>query len=292
VFLTFDGTVSAGEPFAHMVPNNRLSAVLRSAAEAAGIRLTAPETVSGFAAKPGYMEVTLGSGEARRPKLLVAADGVRSQLRKQAGIRTVEWTYPQTAIVATVRHARPHNGVAVEHFLPGGPFAILPLTGNRSSLVWTEPTENAKRLMESDDFVFLPNWSGRFGYRLGAARGSGAAASLPAWAHAGARFRADPAVRRCSAMRRTASTRSPARASISAFAMPRRWPKPVVDASPARPRPRYADVLRRYERWRRYDTVADGRHHRSPEPLFSNDFSPLRAARDIGLGLGRTACRG
>ena len=70
--------------------------------------------------------------------LLVAADGIRSRLRALAGIKTVTWTYPQTAIVATVRHERPHNGVAVEHFLPGGPFAILPLKGNRSSLVWTE----------------------------------------------------------------------------------------------------------------------------------------------------------
>ena len=79
-----------------------------------------------------------------RRALLVAADGIRSRLRALAGIKTVTWSYPQTAIVATVRHERPHNGVAVEHFLPGGPFAILPLKGNRSSLVWTERKDDAR----------------------------------------------------------------------------------------------------------------------------------------------------
>ncbi len=88
-----------------------------------------------------------GSPRARNvaPKLLVAADGIRSRLRSLAGIKTVTWTYPQTAIVANVRHERPHNGVAVEHFLPGGPFAILPLKGNRSSLVWTERKDDARK---------------------------------------------------------------------------------------------------------------------------------------------------
>ena len=90
------------------------------------------------------MEIGLGVGETRNAALLVAADGIRSKLRALAGIKTVTWSYPQTAIVATVRHERPHNGVAVEHFLPGGPFAILPLKGNRSSLVWTERTADAE----------------------------------------------------------------------------------------------------------------------------------------------------
>ena len=84
---------------------------------------------------------------------------MRSRLRALAGIKTVTWTYPQTAIVANVRHERPHNGVAVEHFLPGGPFAILPLKGNRSSLVWTERSEDARKLIDERRFR-LPGRAG------------------------------------------------------------------------------------------------------------------------------------
>ena len=122
IFLTFDGSIAEGEPFAHMVANEPLIAVLREAALTAGVVLTAPDAVKTFAAN-ARMEIVLASGETRRTALLVAADGIRSKLRAQAGIRTVTWSYPQTAIVATVSHERPHNGVAVEHFLPGGPFA-------------------------------------------------------------------------------------------------------------------------------------------------------------------------
>src|SRR5690606_22388028 len=135
-----------------MVPNEPLLAALGEAVRAAGITLTAPDSVRGFAAGDGGVEIALGAGGARRAQLLVAADGVRSRLRGLAGIRTVSWTYPQTAIVATVRHERPHHGVAVEHFLPAGPFAILPLKGNRSSLVWTERKPEAETLLKSDDF--------------------------------------------------------------------------------------------------------------------------------------------
>ena len=80
-------------------------------------------------------------------RLLVAADGVKSRLRDMAGIKTVTWDYGQSGIVCTVAHERPHNGRAEEHFLPAGPFAILPLPGNRSSIVWTERTADAERLV-------------------------------------------------------------------------------------------------------------------------------------------------
>ncbi len=103
-----------------------------------------PDSVERFAAD-GHVDIGLASGETRQAKLLVAADGIRSRLRALAGIKTVTWGYPQTALVATVRHERPHNGVAVEHFLPSGPFAILPLTANRSSLVWTERARRKPR---------------------------------------------------------------------------------------------------------------------------------------------------
>ena len=167
IFLTFDGNVSEGEPFAHMIANEPLLAVLRDAAMDAGVTLTAPDAVERFHAN-GRMEIGLKSGEERSATLLVAADGIRSRLRSLAGIKTVTWSYPQSAIVTNVRHERPHNGVAVEHFMPGGPFAILPLKGHRSSLVWTERKDDAERLMAMDDFVFQVELERRFGHRLGA----------------------------------------------------------------------------------------------------------------------------
>jgi 2-octaprenyl-6-methoxyphenol hydroxylase len=178
IFLTFDGAVSEGEPIAHMVANGPLLVALREAALAAGVTLTAPDSVKSFAAN-GRMEIGLAAGSARKASLLVAADGIRSKLRAQAGIKTVTWSYPQTAMVATVRHERPHGGVAVEHFLPGGPFAILPLKGNRSSLVWTERKEEAAKLIPADDFVFLVELERRFGHRLGALELEGGRGAYP-----------------------------------------------------------------------------------------------------------------
>ena len=82
--------------------------------------------------------MTLADGSVIEASLLVAADGARSKLRERAGIATHGWDYDQSGIVVTVGHERDHHGRAEEHFLPSGPFAILPLTGRRSSLVWTE----------------------------------------------------------------------------------------------------------------------------------------------------------
>ncbi|HSG95939.1 MAG TPA: FAD-dependent monooxygenase, partial [Afifellaceae bacterium] len=168
VFLTFDGTVEEGKPFAHMVPNAVLLSALTTAVKAAGVEMIAPDSVDRFDVLPERVDITLGSGKTIDARLLIAADGVRSRLRALAGIKTTAWRYSQMAIVTNVRHGRPHGGVAIEHFLPAGPFASLPLTGNRSSIVWTEQADDARRLLKSDDFVFLAELERRFGHRFGA----------------------------------------------------------------------------------------------------------------------------
>jgi len=98
--------------------------------------------------------VTLRDGTLIEASLLVAADGARSKLRERAGIATHGWDYDQSGIVVTVGHEREHHGRAEEHFLPAGPFAILPLTGKRSSLVWTENRAEAARItaLSEDEF--------------------------------------------------------------------------------------------------------------------------------------------
>jgi 2-octaprenyl-6-methoxyphenol hydroxylase len=170
VFLTFDGEITPGEPFAHMVDNKVLNGALRKKTTALDIDLLEGVGVTGFEEAPGGLAVHLADGTSLATRLLVAADGVNSRLREMAGIKTVKWEYGQSGIVCTVAHERPHNGRAEEHFLPAGPFAILPLKGDRSSIVWTERTKDAERLVKADELLFEHELEMRFGLKLGEIR--------------------------------------------------------------------------------------------------------------------------
>ncbi len=283
VFLTFGGDVSDGEPFAHMVPNGRLAAVLGDAARAAAITLTAPQSVESFEVANGNVLVRLASGEERRARILVAADGIRSRLRSLAGIRTVTWAYPQTAIVANVRHERPHNGVAVEHFLPGGPFAILPLTGNRSSLVWTERKDDAAKLMASDEFVFLIELERRFGHRLGQIKMDGPRQAYPL----GLILARDFVRPRFALLGDAAHGIHPIAGQglnlglkdAAALA------EVLVDAVRVGEDIGAAAVLERYAAWRRFDNVTLAAATDVFNRLFSNDHALVRAVRGVGMGI-------
>jgi 2-octaprenyl-6-methoxyphenol hydroxylase len=145
VFLTFEGDVAPGEPYAHMVPNRVLTRVLLEAVEAR-VEFVAPVEITGYMAGPALASLSLKDGRVLRAPLIVAADGAMSALRNMAGIETVSHDYRQSGVVTTIAHELPHEGTAFEHFRPAGPFASLPLPGNRSSLVWTESTEEAARL--------------------------------------------------------------------------------------------------------------------------------------------------
>src|SRR5437763_16867972 len=166
VFLTFAGHVEPGEPFAHMVENRRLIDVLVARAEAEGIDLR-PAAVSTYDSRSDGVTVTLADGNVIEASLLVAADGARSRLRERAGIATHGWDYDQSGIVVTVGHERDHHGRAEEHFLPAGPFAIPPLTGKRSSLVWTEKRAEAARITALSEDEFHGELERRFGLHLG-----------------------------------------------------------------------------------------------------------------------------
>src|SRR5262249_49289676 len=149
-FLTFGGEVEEGEPFAHMIENRHLVDALSEKAKSLGVELR-PAPVAGFAASASSTEVRFADGETISARLLVGGDGARSLVREQAGIATHGWNYDQSAIVTTVAHEREHNGRAEEHFLPAGPFAILPLTGRRCSIVWTEASGEADRIVALPD---------------------------------------------------------------------------------------------------------------------------------------------
>ncbi len=283
VFLTFDGDVAPGEPFAHMVPNVALVGALRKRAEALGIPVEQGVTVEAFRSDEPALEVTLGDGRVLRTRLLVAADGVRSRLRDMAGIKTLHWSYGQSGIVTTVAHERPHEGRAEEHFLPAGPFAILPLTGNRSSLVWTERTAEADRLVAADDLLFEAELERRFGHRLGALELVGGRKAFPL----GLTLARDFVAPRLALAGDAAHGIHPIAGQglnlgfrdVAALA------ETVVEADRLGLDIGAMSVLERYQVWRRFDTFQMGVTTDVLNRLFSNDIGPVRALRDIGLGL-------
>jgi len=288
VFLTFGGEVAPGEPFAHMVDNKVLNGALRRKAAALGVDIIEGVAVDGFDVGPASVSVRLADGILIKARLLVAADGVRSRLRDMAGIKTVQWDYGQSGIVCTVAHERPHNGRAEEHFLPSGPFAILPLRsdakgGHRSSIVWTERTEDAERIVADDDLVFETELEQRFGLKLGEIRVDG---PRRAWPLGLMLARAFVAPRFALAGDAAHGIHPIAGQGLNlGFRDAAALAEVIVEADRLGLDIGAVDMLQEYERWRRFDTVQMGITTDVLNRLFSNDFGPLRAIRDLGLGL-------
>jgi len=287
VFLTFDGEVAPGEPFAYMVANKDLNAALRRRADELGVALIEGVGVTSFDTLAKDTIVHLADGVSLNTRLLVAADGVRSRLREMAGIRTVQWDYGQSGIVCTVAHERPHDGRAEEHFLPAGPFAILPLAddeeGNhRSSIVWSERTEDANRLIAEDEIVFEAELETRFGLKLGEIRVLDKPRAWPL----GLTLARDFVKPRFALAGDAAHGIHPIAGQglnlgfrdVAALA------EIVVEADRLGQDIGAIDVLERYQLWRRFDTFRMGATTDVLTRLFSNDFAPVRAVRDIGLG--------
>ncbi|MFY8100290.1 MAG: ubiquinone biosynthesis hydroxylase, partial [Allorhizobium sp.] len=283
VFLTFDGAVEDGRPFAHMIPNVSMVAALRDACAERGIAIRHGLRATGFRDTGPSAELTLSDGSVVSTRLVVACDGVRSKLRDLAGIKTVTWQYGQSGIVTTVEHERPHEGVAEEHFLPAGPFAILPLKGNRSSLVWTERTEDADRLVASDDLLFEAELERRFGHKLGTIRATEDRRAFPLGLTLARAFIAP----RLALAGDAAHGIHPISGQglnlgfkdVAALA------ETVVDADRLGLDIGSVNVLERYQIWRRFDTFRMGVTTDVLNRLFSNDVTPVRVLRDFGLGI-------
>jgi 2-octaprenyl-6-methoxyphenol hydroxylase len=282
VFLTFGGEVEPGEPFAHMIENRHLIDTLVGRAGAEGVDLRAT-TVAGFEARADGVDVTLGDGNTIEASLLIAADGARSRLRERAGIATHGWDYDQSGIVVTVGHERDHGGRAEEHFLPAGPFAILPLKGARSSLVWTENRAEAARITALSEDEFHAELEQRFGLHLGEVKALDRPRAFPLGYFVARSFIGQ----RLALVGDAAHVIHPIAGQglnmglkdIAALA------EVVVDAARLGIDLGQADVLERYQRWRRFDTMAMGLATNSLNLLFSNKSTLLRSVRDIGLGL-------
>ena len=282
VFLTFAGEIEPGEPFAHMIENRYLIDALAERARSAGVMLSS-DAVGDIAVQGERIVVSLGADTAIGARLLVAADGARSNIRDRAGIAMHGWAYGQSAIVCTVGHERDHEGRAEEHFLPAGPFAILPLKGRRSSLVWTETAAEAERIVALPDAAFHDALEQRFKLHLGEITVLSPRRVHPLGFFVARSFIAE----RIALIGDAAHVIHPIAGQglnmglkdVASLA------EVLVDAARLGLDPGSPAVLERYQRWRRFDTMAMGFATDGLNRLFSNRSDILRFARDLGLGV-------
>jgi 2-octaprenyl-6-methoxyphenol hydroxylase len=161
--VTYEALTADGLPAAHIVPASALAAALHRP-----VSWFAPAEINAVAWRDAAGDIMLEDGRTVSAALIIAADGRRSKLREAAGISTIGWPYAQTGIVARVAFEDPHHGVAIQHFLPGGPFAILPLPDNRACITWSAANAEAQRMAALDDAQFLDALDERIGGRFGA----------------------------------------------------------------------------------------------------------------------------
>ena len=273
-----------GEPLGHIVENRYIrQALLAALAEEPNIEFTPAVRVMKMTVHDSEAVIDLSNGAKIAATLAVAAEGRQSELRDAQGIGVVAWDYDQLGIVLTVEHDRPHRGIAYEQFLPAGPFAILPMTGNRSSLVWTEKTSEGRRLVALPAIEFGSEVAMRFGEQLG-----GIAITGPVWTYPLNLQLARTYVKhRFALLGDAAHTIHPLAGQgfnlglkdVAALA------ETVLDAARIGTDYGTENVLRRYERWRRLDSTVLAAVTDSMNRLFSNDFLPLRVVRDVGLGM-------
>jgi 2-octaprenyl-6-methoxyphenol hydroxylase len=273
-----------GVPMGFIAENRDIRESLLACAESyQGLQFEWPSAVTDLRPRADAIEVEFDSRKSVAVPLFVAAEGRDSPSRERMNIGLVTWSYPQRGIVATVAHERAHHGTAYEHFLPSGPFAILPMTANRSSLVWTEREALADAMLRLSEDEFEAEVSQRFGQHLGAIRVAGPRWSYPLRFHLARAF-----VRpRFALLGDAAHGIHPIAGQglnlgfkdVAALA------EIVLDAARLGLDIGGKDVLARYERWRRFDSFALAAATDALNRLFSNDFAPLRLARDLGLGM-------
>ena len=294
--ITVDEGVPAGRPLLHFDPRELddapvgwivedrwlRGALLAAMDAAAEITQVAPAEVAGLARTATEATVTLADGRALAAPVVIACDGRRSAVASLAGIRRMRWDYGQTGLVNAISHERPHEGVAHQSFFPGGPFAVLPLPGNRSSLVWSEESREAERLMALDDAAFTTEVAARIGPRLGRIELAGRRWAYPldlslAEAYVAPRLAlagdAAHGVHPIAGQGLNIGLRD-----VAALA------EVLVGAARIGEDIGSSVVLERYQRWRRFDATAFALGTDALNRLFSNANPLLRLARDAGLG--------
>ncbi|RXV66746.1 2-octaprenyl-6-methoxyphenyl hydroxylase [Roseovarius sp. A46] len=282
-FMHFDHAEIEEGPMGHMLEDRFLRrALMEAMAEEPRIAQVSNDTVTGQEVDATGVSVTLASGKALRGRLLIGADGRASGTAARAGIKRTGWGYGQTALVAAIEHALPHHGIAHQFFMPPGPLAILPLPGNVSSIVWSETDATAARFAALSDAEFMEVLRPRFGDFLGDIRLRGKRYTYPLSLTVAQSFIAP----RLALVGDAAHGMHPIAGQglnaglrdVAALA------QVLTEAARRGEDIAAADVLRRYQQWRRFDTATLAMATDLTNRLFSNDNPLLRAARDLGMG--------
>ncbi|WP_193825214.1 FAD-dependent monooxygenase [Oceaniglobus indicus] len=281
--LEFSHAEIGHDPMGHMVEDRHLRPALLDAMDGLpGITALSGCAVVAQAADATGITVTLDNGETLSAALLIGCDGRGSGTAKRAGITHVGWDYGQSGLVAAVGHEKPHNGIAHQFFMPEGPLAILPLSGNRSSIVWTERTANAARITALDDAAYLDLLRPRFGDFLGEISLVGARFTYPlslSLAHTMIAPRVALSGDSAHGLHPIAGQGLNAGLKdVAALA------EVLTDAARRGEDIGATDVLERYQRWRRFDIVTLAMATDGFNRLFSNDSPLLRGIRNLGMG--------
>lgn len=288
VLLSYDNHVGAAEPAMFIVLAEALRNALAEAVGASpGIRILAPAEIVACETRTDSVHLVLRGALAERTeirtRLLIAADGRASPVREMLGLQNLTWQTEQTGIVTTVHHERPHDGCAVQHFLPAGPFAILPLPGNSSCITWTEASETARAILGLPDDLFLAEVERRFGFKLGAVSLASPRAAWPLEFQIARRLIAP----RVALIGDAARTVHPI--AGQGFNLGLRDVAALTEVVAEGMRlgldPGDATGLERYERWRRFDSTMSSAAFGALNAMFSNESVVLRGVRDAGLGV-------
>ena len=283
LFLHYDHREVGDEPFGHMLENRILRrALLERVEELPSIRLLKRVVVSQLDRDDSGVRARLSDGTLIRAALVVAADGRDSRVRDEAGIRVTGWSYGQNGIVTTVEHERSHEFIAHEHFLPAGPFAILPLLpATRSSIVWTERADVTPAIMTLGEAGFAEQLRQRFGDFLGEPRPVGPRFCYPL----SLQFAATAIGERLALVGDALHAMHPiaGQGLNMGFRDVAALVDVLADQADAGRDLGSAAALARYQRWRRFDNTLMLATTDALNRLFSNDFTPLRLARDFGL---------
>ncbi len=282
VLASFEGEAGDGEPFVHFIDGRALTAAVDERLGETGTERIWNSRLQ--ALRPMDAAMALETSQGRfESRLVIGADGARSAVRRLARLGNVGWPYPQSSIITIIAHEVPHDGRAVQHFLPQGPLALLPLPGNRSGIVWTVSAAEADRLMRLPGDAFTEELAAACGPERGDIEVLEAPRAYPLELGIARRFVGD----RVALVGDAAHRVHPLAGQGLNLGLRDVAALTEVLAEAVRRGEDYGSltVLRRYERWRRFDTVQLAAVTDGLNRLFSNDWTPLRTLRDIGLGL-------
>ncbi|MGH6987870.1 MAG: UbiH/UbiF/VisC/COQ6 family ubiquinone biosynthesis hydroxylase [Caulobacteraceae bacterium] len=273
----------SGDPLGYMVENRHIRAGLAAALRKSAVQVFAPEEAKGLEVSKREARLGLTAGRVLAAPLVVGADGRNSSIRRFAGIPAAGRTYRQVGIVATLELERDHKGVAHEYFLPSGPFAILPLTGRRASLVWTAPPLAGEALLAASEETFESHLRRRFGRFLGDITASGPRFIYPLSLHVAERLASE----RVALLGDAAHVVHPIAGQGLNMGLKDAAALAEVTVGAVRLGEDIGSiaVLGRYERWRRLDNLGVALATDLFARLYSNDLGPVRAGRDLAMAM-------